>query len=176
MANLHWKFLSENPHCRIPLASFNRLRPENVLNARYLGRQACLCIHLQNMSLNMQAGRNLGIPVSSNPEEALSIDTTDLLNEVQDDQEVKYKVWKKVEDEKKAKRMRVVEVTSPKSVYLPSRTSEMSAFRGHVDRLREQYKQIRALKDQLLPHEMIAQMDFSENYMCRSVDEIQSAY
>lgn len=49
-------------------------------------------------------------------------------------------------------------------------------FRDHVMRLRTQYKEILTLKEKLPEHVFLLQMDFTENYMCRSVDEVQSAY
>lgn len=176
MPNLHRKFLAENPDCKISLASFNRLRPRNILNARFLGREACLCIHHQNMSLKMQTLRNAGIKVNSNPEDVLDEDIVQMLAGVPEDQPMNYRVWRRVEDEKKVKRMRIVEVSATKSTFVPLLVAEMESFRGHVSRLREQYKQIRTLKDKLPSHEVILQMDFSENYMCRSMEEIQSAY
>lgn len=45
-----------------------------------------------------------------------------------------------------------------------------------MDRVREQYKALRELKEGLKKNEMILQMDFAENYSCRSLDEVQTAY
>jgi hypothetical protein len=41
---------------------------------------------------------------------------------------------------------------------------------------RNQYKEIRNLKENLGRTEVVVQMDFAENYTCSNVSEIQSAY
>ena len=52
----------------------------------------------------------------------------------------------------------------------------VSEFRKHADRVRVQYAQLKRLKENLPHGEVIAQMDFAENYLCQSCDEVQRAY
>ncbi|KAL3854847.1 hypothetical protein ACJMK2_014086 [Sinanodonta woodiana] len=52
----------------------------------------------------------------------------------------------------------------------------MKDFTDHVNRVKEQYSQVRDLKANLPNDEMILQMDFAENFSCRSLNEIQTAY
>ena len=49
-------------------------------------------------------------------------------------------------------------------------------FESHVHRVNEQYKAIREMKDKLPKDSVLIQMDFSENYTCQTLEEIQSAY
>ena len=42
--------------------------------------------------------------------------------------------------------------------------------------MKEQFRNVRDLKQKLPKNEMIVQMDFAENFVCRSSDEVQSAY
>ena len=53
---------------------------------------------------------------------------------------------------------------------------ELIQFSGHVDRVRSQYREIKTLKENLPENEIIVQMDFVENYTCKYLAEIQSAY
>ena len=53
---------------------------------------------------------------------------------------------------------------------------QMEDFKGHRSRVQTQYQQIRELKDKIARNEIIVQLDFAENYSCRSVEEVQSAY
>jgi hypothetical protein len=45
-----------------------------------------------------------------------------------------------------------------------------------VERVHIQYEQIKLLKQTLPEHHFIIQLDFAENYFCRSHEEVQSAY
>lgn len=54
--------------------------------------------------------------------------------------------------------------------------AEVVEFCEHANRLREQYKQLKANKETLADKEAIVQMDFSENYSRRPLDEVQTAY
>jgi hypothetical protein len=50
------------------------------------------------------------------------------------------------------------------------------SVRYHISLVRNQYKEIRNLKENLGRTEVVVQMDFAENYTCSNVSEIQSAY
>jgi hypothetical protein len=45
-----------------------------------------------------------------------------------------------------------------------------------VKRVATQYGEIKKLKQNLPKHEILLQLDFAENYSCRSMEEVQSAY
>ena len=53
---------------------------------------------------------------------------------------------------------------------------EIAEFRLHVSRIKNQYTQLRYLKDNLPAHDVIIKIDFAEDYRCRSQQEVQSTY
>ena len=71
LANLHAKFLAENNHIKVSLATFCRLRPKHILLAAFISRNACLCLRHQNMALKINAIRKLGININQNPDKLL---------------------------------------------------------------------------------------------------------
>ena len=52
----------------------------------------------------------------------------------------------------------------------------MKQFRGHARRVKIQYEQLKLPKENLPEDQAMVQMDFAENYICRSLEEVQSAY
>ncbi len=175
LSNLHVKFLAEHPDWKLSFTSFTRMRPRNVLPARFISRNACQCLKHQNMALKFKALRQYGIKVSENPETAVKdLDVADTLKSLPD--AVVFKTWKKVPTDKGVQRMTVVEITSSKADFEKLLRDEMENFRDHVKRVKLQFHNNRLLKEGIPEHEFILQMDFSENYSCRSVDEVQSAY
>ena len=176
LRNLHNKYRSENPTIYVSLTTFGRLRPKHVLLAAFISRNTCQCIHHQNMALRVQAVRKCGVKISENPENLiLHIDDMDtLLSSLPE--KVPYKVWKKVELENGRTKMKIVEVESESTQFKEDMKMQTKAFTEHVDRVREQYSQIKKLKENIQENEVIVQMDFAENFSCRSLDEIQTAY
>ena len=51
LANLHQKYLAENPLIKLSYSSFCRLKPSNFMTIKYSERKACLCERHQNMAL-----------------------------------------------------------------------------------------------------------------------------
>lgn len=51
----------------------------------------------------------------------------------------------------------------------------VAEFSEHVERVKQQYHELRTLKENLPELEMILHMDFAENLSCRSLDEVQTA-
>ena len=72
--------------------------------------------------------------------------------------------------------MKVIEESLPKAEFVTVFKKEVQEFCDHVERVRTQYKELRQLKENLPEHEIILQMDFAENFSCRSLDEVQTAY
>ena len=176
MRNLHQKFNAEHPDMPISLTTFCRLRPRHILLARYISRNACQCTRHQNIALKLQAIKKLGIPVTGNPESILEQrDIEAFLSDGLPDGDVTYKAWKMVETEK-GRKMKVVEEKLGRASFIDLMKKEVEQFSSHVARVRLQYGQLKKLKEELPPHQMIVQMDFAENYICRSLDEVQTAY
>lgn len=174
--NLYDKYLSENPDADISLSTFQRLRPKNILLTSFISRNTCQCIHHQNMALKVQALRKSGIKIGQNPESLIpnQHDLDEILKDLPANFE--YKIWKKVEVEPGKMRMKVVDQQTDASTFRENLKKQMKDFTDHVNRVKEQYSQVRDLKANLPNDEMILQMDFAENFSCRSLNEIQTAY
>ena len=91
-------------------------------------------------------------------------------------EKVPCKVWKKVELENGRTKVKIVEVESESTQFKEDMKMQTKAFTEHVDRVGEQYSQIQKLKENIQENEVIVQIDFAENFSCRSLDEIQTAY
>ncbi|CAH1269193.1 Hypp4122 [Branchiostoma lanceolatum] len=72
--------------------------------------------------------------------------------------------------------MKIVKVEMGKPDFIKHMKKEMQDFRSHVSRVNHQYAEVRKLKESLPSDEVAIQMDFSENYNCQTMEEIQSAY
>ena len=62
--NLHLKYLSEEPHMKISLASFCRLRPIFIVPVNFTSRNMCLCRRHQDMALKLKALKSAGVQCS----------------------------------------------------------------------------------------------------------------
>jgi arsenate reductase-like glutaredoxin family protein len=79
--------------------------------------------------------------------------------------------WKRVTKQ----RMRIVQEEASREEFKKLWASEVSEFKEHIHKVQTQYAQSRHLKQHLPDDEVIVHMDFSENYTCKSAEEIQSA-
>lgn len=74
------------------------------------------------------------------------------------------------------KKYRPKDVTMRVTDFIPKFIAECKLFKEHCSRVRQQFAAMRFLK-QILPEDhLVIQMDFSENYTCRSFEEVQSGY
>ena len=181
LSNLYAKFKSENPGMNISFTTFTRTRPKYILTASFISRHTCLCTKHQNAALTAKALRRYGIIVPVNPEEMLKEERLKekVREEIKDDTDIKLSQWKRVEIEEKGKKKyvtKIVESTLEKEEFVTKFENQIDEFGSHVERVSTQYSQIRTLKEKLPDHHMIIQMDFAENYSCRSLEEVQSAY
>lgn len=174
MRNLFFKFKSENPHVKIGLSSFCRMRPKNFSTAKYLSKNRCLCQKHQNMALLLKAARAAGLKVSKNPEE-FNREEQDVNFELITDTKVKVSQWKRVEIKGKMK-MKIIEEEISKEDFIIFFMEHRKQFREHVTRMLIQYDAVRYTKENLPNNDILVQMDFAENYSCCNADEIQSAY
>ena len=97
---------------------------------------------------------------------------------------VSYDTWRKVLVDKKMKngdtkqirKMKIIHEQSPLKEFISSFKREIEEFREHVSRVNAQYSAQHFLKENLKVGHVAIHMDFSEDYNCRSQDEVQSAY
>ena len=179
LSNLHEKFTAEHPEVKFSLASFCRIRPKYILTTSFITRDCCLCTRHQNMSLILKSLKPMCPDIPLNPEKYSEDPQIDRINASLSDEEITFSQWKRVPVEQKGKSkmvMKIVQVTESKTAFIETLTRQTQEFVDHVSRLRTQYSEIRQLKDNLPKHHMIVHMDFAENYNCKSLEEIQSAY
>ncbi|ESO91799.1 hypothetical protein LOTGIDRAFT_163159 [Lottia gigantea] len=180
LSNLHQKYLSENHEVKLSLASFSRIRPKHIRKTAFISRSTCLCTRHQNMALFLKAIQRSGASVPSNPESFLR-EVTDLrqITESITEEEITFGQWKRVPFEEKGKTkmvMKIVEEKVIKAEFVSKLTSQFEDFKAHVSWMKRQYSEIQSLKEHLPKNDVIIHMDFAENYNCKSVEEIQSAY
>lgn len=92
---------------------------------------------------------------------------------------MKFSQWRKVEVEEKGRKkqvMRIVETEFDQDSFIGLFSKQAEEFRAHVYRVGRQYQEIKRLTENLPENQFILQMDFAENYCCKSNEEIQSAY
>ena len=179
LQNLYLKFKGENPNVKLSLASFCRIRPAYIKLTRFISRNSCLCTKHQNFALCTQALRKLGVDVPLNSEKFIQDDVN--FEKVKSDtpDEITFGQWKRVVVEEKGKKkmvMRIVSCTMKRDEFLKFMEEQIKDFTQHVYRVRRQYEECLNIKQNLPKDEVIIQMDFAENYSCKGVDEIQSAY
>ena len=177
--HLHLKFLSENPDCKVSFSTFCRIRPKYIQLCAFISRSCCLCTKHQNMVLTTKTLRKEGFSVPTNPEKFINseIDMATLQEKLPDT--VILSQWKRIEIEDRGKRkhvMRIQDETMSKHVFVEHLNQQTKEFSEHVNRVNIQYSQIKCLKENLPNTHVAIHMDFAENYMCRSSEEIQSAY
>ena len=179
LSNLHKKFLSENPDVEISFTSFSRCRPNYILTTSFSSRSSCLCTKHQNAALSVKLLRKEGVDVSANPETAIgNFPSEDDLKKSLPES-IAWSQWNRIEIEEKGKKKMVTRVTESKldrDQFLIKLEQQMKEFESHVKRVAKQYEEIKILKQNLPRHEMLIQLDFAENYSCRSMEEVQSAY
>ncbi|KAK6167828.1 hypothetical protein SNE40_021766 [Patella caerulea] len=177
--NLHKKFLSENPNIVLSLATFCRMRPKYILLTSFISRSCCLCTKHQNMALILKLVRREGVMVSSNPETYLKECVSNPVNFDMLPEKIKLGQWKRITVTEKGKEksvMRIVESEIEKSTFIDLVIAQTTDFKDQSFRVGKQYNEIKKLKENLPQHQFIIKMDFAENYNCKSVEEIQSAY
>ena len=133
------------------------------------------------MALKLKAMKSAGVQCFTNPDTFAQLDATqatDLLTEIKVDP-VRYMVWKKVQIEvnnKTKEKMKIVNVSAAKEEFIKVVKEEIMEFKDHIERVKNQYNQVKRLKEILPNNNVLVQMDFEEDYKCQSQDEIQSAY
>ena len=133
------------------------------------------------MALKLKAMKSAGVQCSTNPDTFAKLDATqatDLLTEIKVDP-VRYMAWKKVQIEvnnKTKEKMKIVNVSAAEEEFIEVVKEEIMEFKDHIERVKNQYNQVKRIKEILPNNNVMVQIDFAEDYKCQSQDEIQSAY
>lgn len=181
MYNLHLKFQGEST-LSVSRAAFYRCRPKHIALVNFASRSICLCSKHQNFCFLLRTLKSLNVSSCTNPDQFVEKYKDDigslltLLQKIPEGSEVRYQQWRRVKLNNGKERQRVVEVMKERDEFVKEMTEAFKEFRGHIQRVKEQYKAIKMLKDRLPSNQVVIQMDFSENYSCNTLEEIQSAY
>lgn len=180
LSNLFLKYKAESNY-NMSFSTFCRLRPNNVSLVNFASRSVCLCSKHQNFSYKLKALNNLGATTVTSPDAFVesykhSAGSFDELLKKIPQGDVKYFQWKRVKLQNNKERMRIVENNTPRDDFIATMKKEFEEFDAHVDRVKKQYKSVKDMKQKLPNNHILIQMDFSENYTCQTVEEIQSAY
>ena len=94
----------------------------------------------------------------------------------EDQSTIKYQQWKRVKLTNGKERHRVVKVQESRESFCSMIISTFKEFQCHIERVKQQYSRVKKMKEKLPKGQVLIQMDFSENYSCNALEEIQSAY
>ena len=174
--NLHAKFILENPDTKISRSTFSYLRPKHVLLVNFCSRNTCLCSRHQNIALKIKAIQI--VAGTKNPDKFILTNTDediqDKLRQL-DESHVTFTEWKRVDESGKI-RWKQVQTKVTKAAFVEMFTKDVKEFRAHVDRVKNQYSQMRHRRENLQDGHVLIWMDFAENFTCAALDEVQSAY
>ncbi len=184
LSNLYEKFTAEYPEDALSFSSFCRMRPPHILLVNFTTRNACLCTRHQNLSLKLKSLQALKVIETHNPfmfiKNNSDREIESKMQQIKDDK-IAYNIWKKsqsssVWNDVVKEKLKVVQEEEEKNAFVQAIKKEIAEFRLHVMRIKNQYTHLRHLKDNLPDGDVVIQMDFAEDYRCRSQQEVQSAY
>ncbi len=144
--NIHAKFCSENPEIKIHLSTFYKCRPACCSLTKFCDRKTCLCQRHQNVALKLQALKKLGINIASTSPDQFAKSTTDeqldrLLNSITRNT-VKLNKWvNRAEGDDNATVL--IEVEMSTTEFKVEVKEEITEFRGHIVRIKQQYEAIK---------------------------------
>jgi hypothetical protein len=131
------------------------------------------------MALKLKSLKSLNIIDTTNPDQFVRDTTIEQVLHLTDEipnAEIKYDQWKRVKvDDGKLKTKLVQEVLTV-GVFKEMFLKDVADFKEHTERIANQFREVKNLKENLPNGHVIVQMDFAENYTCRSFEEVQSAY
>ena len=176
--NLHEKFCVENPNVKLCRAKFSRMRPAYIKLCSFANRKTCLCCRHQNFTLLLRSINTYGVKCTENPDNFIKDNDDEkvklLLCDIHDEN-VTYNQWATVNFEDK-KRWKIIKKVEQKDRFVEHFLTTLASFREHVNRVKNQYKQIQTLRGKLQENELLVWMDFAENYNCHTIEDVQSSY
>ena len=95
-----------------------------------------------------------------------------------DTDSIGYHEWQRVDVEfkgKTTKKTKFIQVKKSKVEFIDIMRESLQKFHQHADHVRIQYEEIRKLKTILPDNHVISRMDFAENYLCATTDEVEAA-
>ena len=191
LAEAHQIYLKDNPERSVGLSKFCEMRPQQVQLLSEKDQQVCLCKYHENADLitsafssithmPSQADKLLNKTVCSMENEQCvdracaecGVDNMDTYFEDCDmNQKFTYYQW--VISEGKVMKLQIEsDVTSAKDELY----KQIKSLARHCYDAKRQHAELRQLKDDLKPGQIVLHEDFSENYAIRQQGEIMSAH
>lgn len=202
MKSLYKKFKYCNSSCHISYATFCKFRPFWVLQPNVRNRNTCMCVLHANMSLVVLKLHFLKIIKENTPEQLIDSLCCSRENESCLERECfkcKYRnlnvlpfdrnEWTSYE--KWITKREIVIIKGKKKLCARTIKERISCKKGdlykmilamipkfliHFRNIYHQYAAIAAIKKNLSTDEILFHIDFSENYVCKYAEEIQSAH
>ena len=174
--NLYSKFRLENPETKISRSTFSKMRPKYILLVNFCNRNTCLCSRHQNIALKIKAIQE--VTGTKNPDDFIAKNTDDEVQEKLqniDKSNVTFIEWKREGDNGKLRWKQVQTVVTIEN-FTKMFMQDVMDFREHVNRVKNQYSQMRRLRENSNDGHVLVWMDFAENFTCAALDEVQSAY
>lgn len=199
--NLHKRFL-EKTHIKISYSVFCKLRPFWVVQPRCDSRNTCMCVIHSNIDLMLKSLHNAKIISVSNyvdllnqvccnrfNEKCLSRECKMCLNkglhykEFDNSIQLFYSKWQSVRQDivdLKTQKPRTVTKCVKSSLQILPRDlildleSKMDKFLNHERNIVHQHQTIKTKKESLTESEALIHVDFSENYLTKYAEEVQS--
>ena len=193
ISEAHQSFCEENTDIKIGLTKFGELRPPYVMPMTNRDHDVCLCRYHENVDLLAQGLRKVSCtPLPTNSDELVkktvcSIDDEQCVNRTCDncgvemlddyfnpdnkDTDVHYYQWN-ITDGHVTKQ----HLASSQSKTIQELYKQLDTFARHVYDAKRQHSELKRLKANLKPGEIILHEDFSENYTLKHQHEIQAAH
>lgn len=202
LKNLHLKFVRDY-NIKIGLTTFRKLRPFHIVSPKLSDRDTCLCMDHANTKLIVDKLYILKILssnslskiaemtcCSTNNKKCMYRQCKKCCNKLVLDlngkdvtQIVSYRQWTKNKEDRLIKEeTKTVRFTAKSTLectlhdLLDVFLQQLNKITPHMFDILHQYKQMRQLKNTLSDKEVIAHMDFSENYVTKHSSEPQSLH
>lgn len=202
MKNLYTKFCEENQNIKIGYSTFVRCRPFWVTRPKARDRETCACITHENFEflvsslraanvIKEQSGRDVlkSLVCSAKNEKCISklckkCKNNDIEFKVYDKEaNLKYSKWKNIQEErnikgtkKNIKRTVKMEIVAPVSEVIDMFKNALPVYKKHVFSMLHQANKLKKVRENLKEGELLLQIDFSQNYICKLGTEVQSMH
>ncbi|CAH0550877.1 unnamed protein product [Brassicogethes aeneus] len=202
LKNLYTKFKQNNPTYQISYATFCKFRPFWILQPTLNSRQTCMCITHANMSLIVQKLKYLKIINESSSQEVVKSlccnrDSERCLErkcrkckenkisflDYEGEDFTSYQKWINKKEilvikgrEKTCSKTIKEQVSCRKSELCKMFQNSIPKFLLHTRNISHQYKTVDHIKKTLSEDEVLFHIDFSENFVCKYAEEVQSVH
>ena len=178
--NIYVKFTTIH-ETKISFSSFCRCRPKNIKLVDYRKLATCLCHRHQNMQLKLEPLGSIGL--NKKISDVMKMYTDEELKWKLDElklSEVKFEVWRAEKSLTKnlqsKTEWKLKTETLNKNNFIDEFLEGMQELRIHSFRVTSIFENIKELTTNLPKDEVICHMDFSRNFECVPLDEIQEGF